>query len=138
MVGVRNIRVNKAFTLEELGQFMVDHWERSLYNGFFGAKASALSKPSIILPATPRYMVLVAPNTNRKGQHTISLGTVEMNASLRAGYKQSGAMKTPVFEHIDFEKRMTAGREKKGPAEEVLQIYTDYLTKLLGEHGYLE
>ena len=33
---------------------------------------------------------------------------------------------------------MSAEKERKGPAEEVLQEYAKYLTELLGKEGYLK
>ena len=33
---------------------------------------------------------------------------------------------------------MSTEKERKGPAEDILQMYTEYMQKLLGEAGYLK
>ncbi len=134
MAGIRTLKANKTFTLQELGQFMTDHWDRREYNGFFGGKPSAGSiKPCIMLPATPRFMVLIGTGRNGK----IMLSTYEMNASFARAFQEIAPKMSERFQTVQPDKKMTANKEKKGPAESVLQIYTDYLESLLKENVYI-
>lgn len=60
MVGRRVIKTNHAFTLEELEQFMQEHWDKEQYNDFIiGRPTPASIEEYILLPATERFMVIV-------------------------------------------------------------------------------
>ena len=54
MTGIQNIFTNRAFTLEELIQFMRQNWDTEQYNDFIIDRPTPLSAvKGILLPATP-------------------------------------------------------------------------------------
>ena len=60
MIGRQVIKTNRAFTLEELEQFMQEHWDKEQYNSFIIGRPTAASvEEYILLPATERFMVIV-------------------------------------------------------------------------------
>ena len=62
MIGRQVIATNKAFTLEELYQFMQERWDPNEYNYFeMGDEVRPIYKGYIVLPATPRFLVIVYP-----------------------------------------------------------------------------
>lgn len=64
MKGIQNIETNRAFTLEELEQFMNDRWDTERYCSFQVGKPTPLATgKAILLPATPRHLVVVGPVT---------------------------------------------------------------------------
>ena len=59
MIGRQVIKTNRAFTLEELEQFMQEHWDKEQYNYFvIGRPTAASVEQYILLPATERFMVI--------------------------------------------------------------------------------
>ena len=60
MVGRQVILTNRAFTHEELLQFMSERWDTEEYNHFVTDPAvSQYTKHYVVLPATTRYMIIV-------------------------------------------------------------------------------
>ena len=59
MIGRQVIKTNRAFTLEELEQFMQENWDKDHYNHFIIGRPTAASiEKYILLPATARFMVI--------------------------------------------------------------------------------
>ena len=59
MIGRQVIKTNRAFTLEELEQFMQENWDKEQYNHFvIGRPTAASIEKYILLPATSRFMVI--------------------------------------------------------------------------------
>ena len=59
MIGRQVIKTNRAFTLEELEQFMQENWDKEQYNHFIIGRPTAASiEKYILLPATARFMVI--------------------------------------------------------------------------------
>lgn len=62
MIGRQVIKTNRAFTLEELEQFMQENWDKEQYNHFvIGRPTAASIEKYILLPATARFMVIAYP-----------------------------------------------------------------------------
>ena len=60
MIGRQTITTTKAFSLDELYSFMEEHWNTEEYNQFERGRPNPLSAEEyIMLPATPRFLVLV-------------------------------------------------------------------------------
>ena len=60
MTGRQVILTNRAFTHEELLEFMKERWDENEYNPIITDPAvSRYTKLYVVLPATPRYMIIV-------------------------------------------------------------------------------
>ena len=145
MKGRQTIEVNRPFTLDELEQFMQQHWDKAEYNDFTVGHPTALSSSTryIILPATEKWCTIVYPKESGlfKKEHKIVLTST---------FTTSGAIKqldrgAPRFVRYNSttaqmqraKNTRELGDEMRGPAEEVLQEYTAYLRSLLQRAGYL-
>ena len=64
MIGRQVILTNRAFTLEELYDFMKEHWDVNECGEFVrGRPTKASIEEYILLPATPRYMTIIFPRS---------------------------------------------------------------------------
>ena len=143
MIGRQVILTNRPFTLEELHDFMKEHWDVEEAGGFVVGRPTAASiEEYILLPATPRFMTIVYP---RKAGGFLSK---ENKVILSTADTPSGAFEG-MFQAVPTGGRILAGitkmaslssseKERKGPAEETLLRYTEYMKKLLEEAGYLK
>ena len=62
MIGRQVIPINKPITLQELEQIMQEHWDKEQYGKFkIGKPTSASLEEYILLPATPRFLIIVYP-----------------------------------------------------------------------------
>ena len=142
MIGRQVIVINKTFTLQELEQFMQENWDKEQYNDFGIGKPTSLSVDEyILLPATQRYLVIVYPKAagglfNKENKIVLTVadtpaGAVEGLAAFNPkGGPLSGIWKTGVV--------MNAEKERKGPAEDVLQAYTAHMKDILSKNGVLK
>lgn len=140
MIGRQVIITNRAFTLEELNQFMEDNWDGAQYGGFaIGRPTPASIEEYIMLSATQRYMVIVYPRRAgglffRKNKviltvcHTPSGAARFLSTSVNKGNISEGIWK--------ISQNMSMENERKGPAEEALQKYAGYMRTLLETAGY--
>ena len=142
MIGRQVIPTTRAFTLQELEQFMQTRWNKNEYNGFIIGKPTPASvEQYVLLPATERYMVIVF---SRKGGSFLSKEdkVILSVAETPSGVKQSLLSSIPthgVFAGIwKVSSTMSAEKERKGPAEDALQKYTAYMRRLLSEAGYVK
>ena len=142
MVGRRVILTNRSFTPEELYQFMEEHWNKDRYNSFeLGSPTDPNAKLYVMLPATPRYMVIVYSRAaggpfNRDNKVILSIAHTAAGNSemlLRGIPTKSVIAGAAKLANIKSNKK-----EREGPTEEVLQAYTNYMTNLLGYAGYLK
>ena len=118
------IEINRTLTLQELYDFMQQHWDRERYNDFvLGGPAAGTFRDYIMLPATQRCVICVYPRKdkiiaavmpNSEGQMTLA-GSLVLH-----GY---GGM------------RMTG--EMRGVAAQANTLYASYLEKLLERAGML-
>lgn len=136
MIGRQVIKTNRAFTLEELEQFMRANWDTAQYNDFvIGRPTAASVEKYILLPATERFMVIAysrkAGRLFNKDNRVILCvcdtpkgAEMEVFRSIHSHNAFFGAWKIGTT--------MSMEAERKGPAEEALQKYTAYMKKLLG------
>lgn len=140
MIGRQVIATNKAFTLTELEQFMRERWEKEQYNDFFIGKPTPASvEEYILLPATQRFMVIVY---SRKGgglfskEDKVILSVCDTPEGVKNRILSSIPTHNAFFGIWKISETMSVEKERKGPAEEVLQKYTAYMKQLLGSAGY--
>ena len=142
MIGRQVIKTNRAFTLEELDQFMQEHWDTAQYNHFvIGRPTAASVEKYILLPATTRFMVIAFPRRagglfSRDNKVVLSVcdtpkgAEMEIFRSIHSHNVFFGAWK--------INKTLSMEEERKGPAEDALQKYTAYMKTLLQAAGYAE
>lgn len=140
MIGRQVIKTNRAFTLEELEQFMQEHWDKEQYNYFaIGRPTAASVEQYILLPATERFMVIAYARKagglfNKDNKVILSVcdtpkgAEMEIFRSIHSHNVFFGAWK--------IKTTMSMEEERKGPAEEALQKYTAYMKQLLDSAGY--
>ncbi|MBR5429761.1 MAG: hypothetical protein IK116_04460 [Firmicutes bacterium] len=139
MIGRQVIVTEQAFTLEELYAFMEEHWDRAAYGDFvLGRPTPASIERYILLPATPRFLVLVFPRA--KGslfhkQNKVILTTADTPAGAREGFYNSLPTRSILAGARKISSSFSMEKERKGPAEDVLQEYTAYMRQLLQQAG---
>ena len=137
------LHTKRLLTLDELAQFMEEHWDRDQYNDFrVGHPTSAsASVRYVILPATDSWCVIVYP----KGP---GLFSKKNKVKLACTYTTAGAMKSldrgaPRFVAYNS---VTAGIQRSKNAKELnqemrtasdgfLTEYAAYLRELLSNAG---
>lgn len=142
MVGRQVLVVNKAFSLEELEQFMQENWDKEQYGNFkIGRPTPASIEEYILLPATERYLVIVYPRAAGglfSKENKVILATADTPESARAAIAEYFPTKGPIFSLWQTSRVMSAEKERKGPAEEVLQAYTAHMKEILGKNRLLK
>ena len=140
MIGRQVIKTNRAFTLEELEQFMQEHWDKEEYNRFIIGRPTAASvEKYILLPATGRFMVIVFP---RKAggifskDNKVVLSVCDTPEGAKQDLIRSIPSHNAFFGAWKLSATMSMEDERKGPAEEALQKYTEYLKRLLKSAGF--
>ena len=140
MIGRQVIKTTRAFTLEELNHFMTEHWDTEQYPKFIIGRPTAASvEKYILLPATRRFMVIVY---SRKAEGLFSRDNkvVLSVCNTPEGAKQDLFRSIPshnaFFGAWKISTTMSMEEERKGPAEETLQKYAEYLNGLLKTAGY--
>ncbi len=139
MIGRNVIETNRRFTLEELEQFMREHWDIGQYNRFEIGKPTAASiEQYILLPATERFMVIVYARSGGlfSKKDKVILSVCDAPAGLRNKFATSIRNNNFFFGAWKIGTVMSVEKERKGPAEEALQKYAAYLRGLLSESGY--
>lgn len=137
MIGRQVIETSKAFTLQEFEQFMQANWNKEEYNDFFIGKPTAASiEEYILLPATRRFMVIVYPRAagglfNKKNKVILSVCNTPSGMGDRL--LSSIPSKNLFYNIWSVGETMSIEKERKGPAEDVLQKYAAYMRELLGE-----
>ena len=142
MIGRQVILTNRAFTLEELYAFMKENWDVNECGEFIlGRPTKASIEEYIILPATPRFVTIVFPRSAESKlskENKIVLSTADTPSGALEGLFQAVPTGNLFVGIAQMKSLRSSEKERKGPAEDVLQIYTGYMKKLLGEHGYLK
>lgn len=142
MIGRQVIKTNRAFTLEELEQFMQEHWDTEEYNEFVIGKPTAASvEKYILLPATQRFMVIVFP---RKAgglfnkDNKVVLSVCDTPKGLEQDILRSVHSHNIFFGAWKISATMSMEDERKGPAEDTLQKYTAHMKELLRGAGFAQ
>ena len=140
MIGRQVIKTNRSFTLEELEQFMKEHWNKDQYNHFIIGRPTAASvEKYILLPATRRFMVIVFP---RKAggifskENRVVLSVCDTPEGAKQDLFRSVPSHNAFFGAWKISTTMSMEEERKGPAEEILQKYAVYLKELLEAAGF--
>lgn len=142
MIGRQVIETKEAFTLEELERFLRRHWNTAEYNDFFiGKPTSASIEEYILLPATPRYMVIVYPRAagsffSRKNK--VILAVCDTPAGFADRLFASIPSKNMFYGAWAIKQDISIEKERKGPAEEALQKYATYMRQLLSANGFMK
>lgn len=142
MIGRQVILTNRAFELKELEAFMLEHWNKEEFNDFFIGKPTPASvEEYILLPATQRFMVIAF---SRKAgglfnkDNKVILSVCDTPAGVGDRLLSSIPSKNAIFGIWKISETMDIEKERKGPAEEVLLKYTEHMTQLLTEAGYVK
>ena len=140
MIGRQVILTNREFTLEELYDFMKEHWDVNEGGQFvIGRPTKASIEEYILLPATRRFITIVYP---RKAgglfskENKIILSTADSPAGALEGIAQTIPTGNIFIGAKQMSNLSSSEKERKGPAEDILQSYTAYMKKILGEAGY--
>ncbi len=142
MIGRQVIVINRPLSKEELLQFMEEHWDKEQYNGFvFGKPTPASIDEYIILPATDRFLTIVYPV--KKGglfhrNNAVVLSTADSPAGAAEGILRTIPSRRILYGAAKMGSLMSSEQERKGPAEETLQVYTAYMRSLLEQAGLTE
>ena len=140
MIGRQVIKTNRAFTLEELEQFMQEHWDKEQYNSFIIGRPTAASvEEYILLPATERFMVIVyarkAGGLFNK-ENKVILSVCDTPKGVKQDIARAIHSHNVFFGAWKISTTMSMEKERKGPAEEILQKYAEYMKQLLDSAGY--
>lgn len=140
MIGRQVIKTSRAFTLEELEQFMRERWDIEQYNDFMIGRPTAASvEKYILLPATERFMV-IAYSRKAGGlfnkDNKVILTVCDTPAGMRQDIARSIHSHNIFFGIWKVGTTMSMEEERKGPAEDILQGYASYMRELLSAAGY--
>ena len=142
MIGRQVILTNRAFTLQELEQFMQEHWDKEQYGSFMiGRPTKASIEEYILLPATHRFLIIVYPRVkggffNKDNKVILSLAdTPEGAQTAIAEYFPTRGPLTKIWQTGSV---LSAEKERKGPAEEILQAYAAHMRDILQKNGLLK
>ena len=140
MIGRQVIKTSRAFTLEELEQFMRERWDIEQYNDFMIGRPTAASvEKYILLPATERFMV-IAYSRKAGGlfnkDNKVILTVCDTPAGMRQDIARSVHSHNVFFGAWKIGTTLSMEEERKGPAENALQAYASYMRELLSAAGY--
>ena len=130
MIGRQVIKSGRTWKdKEELFEFMEANWNKEEYGDFFIGKPTVGSFAEYIcLPATRRFMVIVYPK-KEKVVLTVCDAPQGLESRLIQSIRHQGRIITSA---ITLAELGSYEKERKGPAEEVLQGYTAYMKEILG------
>ena len=142
MIGRQVITINKTFTLQELEQFMQENWDKEQFSDFRLGKPTAASIGEyILLPATHRFLVIVYPKAAGgffNKENKIVLSVADTPAGAQAAFAEYVPVRGAIFKLWQTSQVLSAEKERKGPAEEVLQAYTAHMKEILAKNGLLK
>jgi len=142
MIGRQVILTNKAFTLQELEQFMQEHWDKEQYGNFIiGRPTKASVEEYILLPATQRFLIIVYPRA--KGgffnkDNKVILSTADTPVGAQIAVAEYFPTRGPLTKLLQTSSVLSAEKERKGPAEEILQAYTAHMRDILQNGGFIQ
>ncbi|MBR2067555.1 MAG: hypothetical protein IJ875_04780, partial [Solobacterium sp.] len=94
----------------------------------------------ILLPATPRFLVIVYPKAaggffNKDNKIVLSVADTPEGAE--KAFFEYIPTRGPIFSLWQSGQVLSAEKERTGPAEEVLQAYTAHMKEILAKNGLL-
>lgn len=142
MIGRQVIITNRSFTLEELHDFMKENWDVAEGGEFVvGRPTRASIEEYILLPATQRYMTIVYPRSAGglfSKENKVILSTADTPSGAFEGLAQTIPTGNLFVGIAQMKSLSSSEKERKGPAEDILQRYTAYMREILGAAGYLK
>jgi hypothetical protein len=130
MIGRQVIKSGRTWaSKQELLDFMEANWNKEEYGDFFfGRPTPGSIAEYICLPATNRFMVIAYPKKEK-----IVLTVCDAPEGLRSRLVQSIPHQGRIFSSIVTMAELGSyEKERKGPAEDVLQAYTAHMKEILG------
>lgn len=142
MVGRQVITTNRAFTLEELKSFMDQYWNKQEFNeAVIGRPTKASLGEYILLPATDRFLVIIYPKAAGglfNKENKIVLSVAENPAGAREAFFSYVPVNNAIAKIAQTGQVLSAEKERTGPAEQVLQMYTAHMKQILANTGLLK
>lgn len=142
MIGRQVLPINKSITLDELEQIMQENWDKEQFGNFvIGKPTKASVEEYILLPATPRYLVIVYPRAAGglfSKENKVILSTADTPEGAKLAVAEYFPTKGPLTKLWQTSSVLSAEKERKGPAEEVLQAYTAHMKSILKMIGLLK
>lgn len=142
MIGRQVLITNKEFTKDELFAYLKSHWNVEEYpEPIIGKPTAASFDEYILLPASKSYMVIIYPKKagglfNKKNK--VVLSVCDSPAGIREKLVVSVPTKSIIFNVAQLGMIMSQEDERKGPAEDSLLKYTEYVKAILKSDGILE
>lgn len=142
MIGRQVLPINKSITLDELEQIMQENWDKEQFGNFvIGKPTKASIEEYILLPATPRFLVIVYPRAAGglfSKENKVILSTADTPEGAKLAVAECFPTKGPLTKLLQTRSVLSAEKERKGPAEEVLQTYTAHMKSILKTIGLLK
>ncbi len=142
MIGRQVIPISKSITLQELEQLMQEHWDKEQYGNFkIGRPTRASIEEYILLPATQRFLVIAYPRAAGglfSKENKVILSTADTPEGAQIAIAEYLPTKGPLTKLWQTGSVLSAEKERKGPAEEVLQAYTAHMRDVLKKCGLLK
>jgi len=142
MIGRQVLPINKSITLDELEQIMQENWDKEQFGNFvIGKPTKASIEEYILLPATPRFLVIVYPRAAGglfSKENKVILSTADTPEGAKLAVAEYFPTKGPLTKLLQTRSVLSAEKERKGPAEEVLQTYTVHMKSILKTIGLLK
>ena len=144
MKGRQTIKINKTMTPDDVLHFMEAHWDKENMSEFGTTKKSNGDLEYVVLPATENWDIIIYPkaagglfNKDNKLVLSAARATHAIDPS-KVDYTKYFKRHKDTFDKIkDSKQAIDLNAEMMGPCEDALQEYTGFMTKLLGENGYL-
>ena len=142
MIGRQVIPISKSITLQELEQLMQENWDKEQYGNFkIGRPTKASVEEYILLPATQRFLIIVYPRAAGglfSKENKVILSTADTPEGAMLSVAEYFPTKGPLTKLWQTGSVLSAEKERKGPAEEVLQAYTAHMREILKKSGLLK
>lgn len=141
MTGRQVLITNKGFERDELFNYLTKNWNTEDF------PLPVIEKPTpgsiaeyIVLPASYRFLVIIYPKKagglfNKKNK--VVLSVCDSPAAIREKIVSSVPSKSIIFGAFKIDSVMSQENERKGPAEESLIKYTEYIKDMLKSDGLL-
>ena len=142
MIRRQVIPINKSITLQELEQLMQENWDKEQYGNFrIGRPTKASIEEYILLPATQRFLIIAYPRAAGglfSKENKVILSTADTPEGAQIAIAEYLPTKGPLTKLWQTGSVLSAEKERKGPAEEVLQAYTAHMREVLKKCGLLK
>ena len=135
MIGRQVIPINKSITLQELEQLMQENWDREQYGSFRIGRPTRASIEEYI------FLIIVYPRAAGglfSRENKVILSTADTPEGAMLGIAEYFPTKGPLSKVWQTDSVLNAEKERKGPAEEVLQACTAHMRDILEKSGLLK